>query len=435
MKKIQETCFLFVGCLLGSFAPLYGKTFNYFLLFFILFHAITNWQTFVKDLQVGKKYILVFVIYFLYISLQTSFLTWGNKITDKPYYGIFEDLLLNFILIPIYVATMRSWLTQRLLKLFLFLFCAGCLIINLYIVYDTVKLTLFTDTYAAFEHLYATRFGDNKLSLLGGNLYLEPQTLFIALTALISYFMIFINHHKGMKILSGIMFLLLSMFLSFTVTKAGIIAFFVGFIIINIFIFRHSLLKVRLVMLICTLILLVTGVFMFDGLKGKYGERAEEIRQEVENVKHGIYTGGTIAPRVGFIRESFIHTNEFGLWGLGIYSKNRVNTWLQNSEAELGIFTNVHNTFIHYWIQGGILGLGMILFLFLAPFYQMIKNKKFSWLILSLVTIIFITNNTCILLALNNSRLMIILLLAMFYFYSDTFAQQEKTFINKSTSP
>ena len=57
MKRIQEICFLVNGFLLGSLAPLYGKTFNYFLLFMVLFHAVTQWNSFVKELRVGKKYI------------------------------------------------------------------------------------------------------------------------------------------------------------------------------------------------------------------------------------------------------------------------------------------------------------------------------------------------------------------------------------------
>ena len=85
MEKIQKICFLSIGLLLGSLAPLYGKTFNYFLLSVILFCAITNWNMFIQNVKEGKGYILIFVIYFLYISLQTLFMEWRSEITDKPY--------------------------------------------------------------------------------------------------------------------------------------------------------------------------------------------------------------------------------------------------------------------------------------------------------------------------------------------------------------
>ena len=303
---------------------------------------------------------------------------------------------------------------------------------NIYITYDLLQARALTNPRTAIEFLYSSRFGDNKWSFLGGNLFLEPQTLYIALTALISYFMIFIKQHRGMKILYGIMFLFLVIFLSFTVTKAGILAFFIGFMIANLYIFKQSSLRTHLAILV-GLLLFIGGLLVFNSSNEKYGERTEEIIREVENVKKGIYTGGTIAPRIGFIRESFIHADEFAIWGLGIYAKNRVKDWLVNSDAGLDVFTNVHNSFIHYWIQGGIIGLGIIIFLFAVPFYRMWKNKRFSCLIISLTTIIFIMNNTSILLALNNTRLMILFMLSLFYFYSDIFVQMEKTIITKST--
>ena len=110
MSGMWEICFLLNGFLLGSLAPLYGKTFNYYLLFMVLFHAVTRKDSFVKDLQTGGKYVLVFGTYFIYILLQTLFTTRSCTWADKPYYGIFEDLLLDFILIPIYVVSLKEWL-------------------------------------------------------------------------------------------------------------------------------------------------------------------------------------------------------------------------------------------------------------------------------------------------------------------------------------
>lgn len=245
-----EICFLLNGFLLGSLAPLYGKTFNYYLLFMVLFHAVTRKDSFVKDLQTGGKYVLVFGTYFIYILLQTLFTTRSCTWADKPYYGIFEDLLLDFILIPIYVVSLKEWLTPRLLTRFLFLFCAGCLLLNIYVIFDLVGIGLFTDTSSAINFLYANRLGGNKLDFLGGNLYLEPQTLYIALTALIAYFLIFIYRNKGLKVFLGVMFLLLTLFLSFTVTKAGILAFILGFGIMNFYLFTRSSFRVRSAILV-----------------------------------------------------------------------------------------------------------------------------------------------------------------------------------------
>lgn len=87
MSGMWEICFLLNGFLLGSLAPLYGKTFNYYLLFMVLFHAVTRKDSFVKDLQTGGKYVLVFGTYFIYILLQTLFTTRSCTWQTSPIMG------------------------------------------------------------------------------------------------------------------------------------------------------------------------------------------------------------------------------------------------------------------------------------------------------------------------------------------------------------
>ena len=168
-------------------------------------------------------------------------------------------------------------------------------------------------------------------------------------------------------------------------------------------------------------------LFASDSFEQKYKERVDEVLTEVMNVRQGIYDGSTIAPRIGFVREAYRHANEFAVCGLGVYAKERVKIWLRDSDAGLGEFRNVHNTFLHYWIQGGILGISLVVFLWGVPLYCMVKNRKYSYLIISLVVVVVITNSTCILLDLNNSRLIIVLLSSMFYFHGDVFYELEKS--------
>ena len=424
--KTWRSLFLFVGFLSGSIGILYGMTFHYILLGVVLFYAISGWNSFVERLYVGRKYILVFVGYFLYLVLQTFFLLWDSGIEGDVRYGIFETTLLNFILVPVYVVMLKGWLTVPLLKRFLFLFCAGCVLLIVYIVFDLLAGETFSNAREALERLYMNRFGENKPFLLGGNLLLEPQVFYIVLAALVSYALIFWSVRKCVKLSCGIMFLLLLLFLSFTVSKAGVLAFSLGFIVMNICFIKQNAWKFCWVFSICASCI---GFMLFasDSFEQKYKERVDEVLTEVLNVRQGIYDGSTIAPRIGFVRETYRHANEFAVWGLGVYAKDRVKTWLRNSDAGLGEFRNVHNTFLHYWIQGGILGFGLVLFLLGVPLYCMVKNRKYSYLIISLVVVIVITNSTCILLDLNNSRLIIVLLSSMFYFHGDVFYKLEKS--------
>lgn len=94
-------------------------------------------------------------------------------------------------------------------------------------------------------------------------------------------------------------------------------------------------------------------LFASDSFEQKYKERVDEVLTEVLNVRQGIYDGSTIAPRIGFVRETYRHANEFAVWGLGVYAKDRVKTWLRNSDAGLGEFRNVHNTFFALLDTGG----------------------------------------------------------------------------------
>ena len=93
-----------------------------------------------------------------------------------------------------------------------------------------------------------------------------------------------------------------------------------------------------------------------------YEARMQEVREEIENVRRGEFSGGTIVPRVAFIRESFKHFDEFGLWGLGVSTKHRIKAWFDASDMNIARYKNVGNIFLQYWVTGGIPGLAFVLF-------------------------------------------------------------------------
>lgn len=156
-EKTWRLLFLLVGFLSGGLGILYGMTFHYILLSMVLFYAILDWDSCVERLHAGRKYILVFIGYFLYLVLQTFFLFWDSGIEGNAHYGIFETTLLNFILVPVYVAMLKGWLTVPLLKRFLFLFCAGCVLLNGYIVFDLLAGEAFSNAQEALGRLYINR--------------------------------------------------------------------------------------------------------------------------------------------------------------------------------------------------------------------------------------------------------------------------------------
>lgn len=423
MVKFQKYFFLAMGFLLGSVIPLFGNVFNLVLLVFVLILLFTDRRQVFADMKEVRWYIGVNLALLIYFSLHTIFVLLAGDSIVKPSYGTFEVLVLNFVLIPIYIATLREWFSVCLLKQFLLYFCLGCLLLNFYIMFSLVGTQLFSAPSVAFDFLYNTRFGDNSV-IWGHKLWLEMQAMMLAMAALISYLFIILERRGFMKIMCGLMFLIFVMFLSFTVTKSAIFGFLLGFVVINVYLFRVSSLWKRIWLSGGALAVIFTFVLLMD--LNKYEERIEQVEKEMQSVRDGEYIGGSLAPRVAFIKESFRHLDEFSVWGLGIYTKNRVKEWFDTSDLNISIYNNVHNTFLQYWITAGIIGLAVVLFLFIAPFCRMIKRRKFSFLIMAILLTFLTVSSSCVTLSRVNARALMLIFFAMFYFYGDIFFQLER---------
>ncbi len=430
MVKFQKSFFLTVAFLLGSLIPLYGNVFNFVLLAFMLVLIRMNRKEVLANIRKEQKYLWVMVIFLIYFSLHTIVVLLKGDLIAKPSYGTFEALILNFVLVPLYVTTFRNWLTVELLKRFLVYFCIGCLCINVYILFALTGTKLFSTPVETLNWIYNTRFSENR-AVFGSTFWLEIQALMLAVSSIISYFLIIKERQYGKRIGYILLFLVLLIFLSFTVTKAAILGFLAGFLILNIYLFKKSTIKMRYKLTLVLVIVLCGFVLLTD--ISKYEERMQQVRDEIENVKKGEFTGGTIVPRVAFIRESFRHFDEFALWGLGVCTKHRVKTWYKASDMNIAHFNNVNNAFLQYWITGGVVGLGVVILLFVAPIYRMIRKKRVSYLILGMLMAFFAVSNTCVTLSWANSRLFVLLFLTMFCFYGDLFVQLEDFSEDKSS--
>ena len=133
MLKFQKYFFLATGFLLGSLIPLFGNAFNFILIVFMFVQIGVNRKEVWANLWQERKYLWVVIIFLAYFSLHTIIVLLKGDPVAKPSYGTFEILILNFILVPVYVTTFRSWLTPELLRRFLTYFCIGCFCINVYI--------------------------------------------------------------------------------------------------------------------------------------------------------------------------------------------------------------------------------------------------------------------------------------------------------------
>ncbi len=427
--KFQQYFFLLVAFLLGSLAPLYGNVFNFVLLAFMMVLFGINGKEMLQNLRGVRWYIRINVAFLIYFSLHTLVVLLKDEPIAPPSFGTFEVLLLNFILVPMYVSTFKNWITPELLKRFLFFFCLGCVLLNIYIFFSLTGTQLFSAPADTLSWIYNMRFGVNR-DVLGSKFWLEIQAMIIAIASLASYLLVISVKGWKMKVFCGFMFLMLVLFLSFTVTKSSILGFLTGFLILNVCLFRKFSLRMRYG-LIAGLLVCVCGFSLLTDL-AMYEKRIQEIEAEIQSVRSGEYRGATIVPRVAFIRESFRHLDEFSVWGLGVCTKHRIKAWYESSDLNIANYNNVNNAFLQYWITGGIFGLALVLFLFVAPVYRMIRRKKFSSLIFTMLIVFFTVSNTCVTLSWANSRLFMLLFLAMFCFYGDLFVRLEDFSEDKS---
>ena len=119
------------------------------------------------------------------------------------------------------------------------------------------------------------------------------------------------------------------------------------------------------------------------------------------------------------------HFHEYALWGVGLYYKPILKQWYADSSL-IASMPNVHNSFLEYWIKGGIFGLGLIVSLFAFPVVRMKRRKQWSLIALGGIAAIFIASNTCVLFVHNNSLTIILFWLSAFYFYLKEFTGLER---------
>ena len=186
--KIRETLFIVAAFLLGSINPLYNGVVYAFLVIAFLINLRFDFNGFRENVRREWKYLFLPLGGALYMLLHYL----GSLFFEVPYRpsgSVFELLLMYFLFIPLYVVSAKSFVTVHLLRRFLLALCIGILCFNFVNLFCFTGMTLFTEPVKALNLLYSGRFGGN-MAMLGGFVYLEPQAIYIAVAAVISYFFI-----------------------------------------------------------------------------------------------------------------------------------------------------------------------------------------------------------------------------------------------------
>ncbi len=427
-RSLPARMFVAVAFLLGSINILYNTVFYIFLLLAFLINVKMDCRGFLDHLRKEWKYILLPLGGCVYLVIH-YFCTLGcaSYAAYRPSWGSAELLLLYFFMIPLYVLSVRDFVTPALLKKALSALCWGILLLNFVKLFYITGLTLFTHPFIALDSLYAGRFGEN-MAFLGGFVYLEPQAAYLVIAALISYFFILkqIRTRDSGRFVAGCVFIFVCsvLFLSFTVTKGAILSLVVGGVVLSVAYLRAISSWGPWVFLI-VFVLLLFGTWAF--LPRAYVDRIEEMKREIESVQRGEFAGATISSRAGIIKENMQHFHQFVWFGLGVYEKAMTEEWYENSPYIDVVVRNAHNSFLEFWQRLGIGGVLYLFYFFFAPVIRMWRQKKCVCLTLAGIIALCVGNCTSVLIILVDSSPLVILFLAMAYFYNDAFYQLQKT--------
>ena len=414
LKKIRENSFFFVAFALG-WASLYGNVLNFLLILLLIVNVWADKAEFVRNIKREKYYLAIPALFLIYMVFHALFFRAESGL--KPSYGIFETLLLYFILVPLYVLSVKPWMSVKMLRKALLCFCGGVLLVNVCMFFELTGWGFFSHPVASLEFIYQSRFGGNRHPL-GGDLMLEPQAMVLSLASVLAFCLTLIRKKFWIGVMAGLLILCLS----FTVTKASLLGFMVGAFIGGVYLFRR--LKKRekgLAVGVLTVFFSAGIFFMPEG----YSMRVQETVSEIKNIEAGNLQGGSLAPRIAMWSNAKEHFHEYALWGVGLYYKPILKQWYADSSL-IASMPNVHNSFLEYWIKGGIFGLGLIVSLFAFPVVRMKRRKQWSLIALGGIAAIFIASNTCVLFVHNNSLTIILFWLSAFYFYLKEFTGLER---------
>lgn len=429
MKNFEQKCLLLIGFLLGTWGALFESVQVICIGIGLLYNIKKYPQQFWANIKQYKYYLLIPIFAILYVGIHTLFIVYSGNYSDvKPSFTIFEKLTLCFLLVTIYVLSVKEFLTVKLLKKFLLCFCAGVFLFNFIMLFHVAGFNLLIQPLDAITYLYDSRFGFTKY-FLGGKVYLDAEALQIYTAALICYFLGVSGSVN--RFLAFIFFVIFVWLLSLTVTKSSILGFACGFILFNLYFLRKVSVRFRRILIISSVLVLVVG-YVFR--PSSFDSRWEEMKCEIQDVKQGnLSGGGSITPRVVFYKVCLEHIDEWGIWGLGVYTPKLSKQWYRESDNyHVMIRSHSHNSFLQYWMWLGIVGLLFILSWFIVPVIKMIRLHQYSFLSLAIILAFFIDCQFEVQLVINDALPMIVFLLVMFYIHLDKFYSLEDLPVSNS---
>ncbi|MGL5683181.1 MAG: O-antigen ligase family protein [Marinifilaceae bacterium] len=425
LDKFREGGILTVIFALGSINILWDRVFYILMALSFFLNIIYRWKEFWQDIKAVRYYLYLPLIMCMYVLIHYAIVNIFHIDYYTPYkarWGIIENLLLFFTAVPVYLISCKPYVTSSSIKNAIGVFGVGVMSVNvgLFIWYYLTNSIPFSDY---IELLYMSRFLGNK-ELWNATIYLEAHAFNLAVAAILVGYVALESVKPYRRVCALFLFGLLTVFLSFTVTKGSIFPFVICLIYLLIVKYKrlvHSNLVINLVIIGC----FVYGA-QYIVTSDIYVERMQTMLNEINGVINNKYVGDSIGPRLGILRECWDRIGEYGLWGVGVYSKDITQSWFVKSPYSIDFIQHVHNSFIDFWIIGGVMMLTYFLSLFILPIIRMVKRHEISHLILVILLFMFLANFATIFVRLADSKTLIMFLLSGFYLYTSQFYNLDK---------
>jgi len=283
--------------------------------------------------------------------------------TDNIDSGFFDvETKLSFLIYPLFMTNNFNYIAPKLNWIF-WAFILGVLAASLSCLGHSLYLFVFYD--APFQYFTYT-----DLSIFMHPSYFAMYVSF----ALVILFFLFTSSPKKLKYLISVLIVYLGVFSFLLSSKSGLITFVFIFVTGIFFIMKKSLKS----FLILSVLIGVLGLVLLRNDRFIQFKNVVIEQFSVSDTKHTNATESS-NERLTIWKTSLTVLKENWLFGVGAGDVKYVLNKRYPSSFAVGkekLF-NAHNQFLETWLATGIIGLLILIFMLIWPFYLGIRNKDF----------------------------------------------------------
>ncbi len=331
------------------------------------------------------KGLLFFVFYGLALVLIWSALP--NKYDLHPSYSCVEELMSNYLFMPLFCLLIGQQLSQRNFERGMILFSLCTVLSGFFLLYAYFDISLlFASPVEFFRGVLSCRFLDCGSRVLNLSVFLKDYSFYPTLGALL--IVPFVVKYKGWKRFAFVaLFLFNSLFLFLTINRGTMLGYACALLIMILYFLRTLSWKQKTV---TAFVIVAVSVFVLLLLPQSITTRFGEISSESSAFFESGHNSGSVSIRLTIWKVLLSHVREFWLFGDGpIYATSHLRTYLVEAGYQDYVDSGFiyHNQYLAYFHQYGIVGLLLVPFVLFYPLYHMLRFRKFSVILLVIIVV------------------------------------------------